>query len=166
MFEKTILKDVIDYCLEQIESKKHQKSALLCLGMVVHLVCYEDLEALREEENGKSKMEVYLDNSIIPRLKSVLKEAFAQKNTSGLKVEPAFFKCMELISEGIKDLHDKLWSQKKNRDFINYIIAFGLLEITPEWMKCVQAGRKIQNVFQMSDKLAHWQWSKTNMGQI
>ena len=58
---------------------------------------------------------------------------------------------MELISNGIKDLHVELWSQKRNRDFINYIIAFGLIEITPEWMKCVQSLNQHSRKDQISD---------------
>ena len=153
IFERTILKDVIDYCLEEIEKKQHQKSALLCLGLVVNLVCNADLEPLfKKDKDGKSKMEIYLDKTIIPKLKSVLSLAFKQRVTHPQRrIEPAFFKCMELISNGIGELHEELWKQNKNHSFIDYIIAFGLVEITPEWMKCVQS----LNQHSTKDQISH-----------
>ena len=96
MFERTILKDVIEYCLEEIEHKKNQKSALLCLGLVVYLVC--DVEQIYvKDKAGKSKMENYLNEKIIPRLKSVLQEAFNQSARNN--PSKVFHKNLLLLSE-------------------------------------------------------------------
>jgi len=80
------------------------------------------------------------------RLKEVLVESFRErKENPRSKIEPAFFKCLELISSGIGELHEFLWSQNRNRDFIDLVVAYGLLEITTEWMKCVQSLNQHRN---------------------
>ena len=158
--EGTIFGEVIRYCLDEIEKGRtqrstHQKSALLCLGLVINLVSMADLECLFTPQPGKkeSEMELQLDRKIIPALKIVLSDAFVQKVAPGVKyrLDPSFFKCIELISNDIRELHDSLWSKEENREFIKQVIAFGLIEITVEWISAVQSLNENSSKEQISD---------------
>lgn len=147
-FEPFFVK-TIDYCLQEIApagnqkttTRRNQGTALISMGMIIHLICESDSELADPTTRPTTVLEEQIDTKVIPKLKSVLKEAFIsfQMSRGGVDCDPTLFQCIELISISLTDLHKKLWFKPQNKEFLNMIVAFGLIEIKDSWIRCVQS---------------------------